>query len=255
MEGKKWNEKKKYHHDSIKVAIRNNIDRRRHCINEINRNGDTAQMFKNRCVTSVRVVRHLSKKAMSNRLTWSWKLLTIPLRFGNTESAMKAQHALHGRWFAGKMITATYKYTAHHPPTGPVVLGRLLTPETVDTSFRTLTRHIEVHRSSSTGRSGVVRAYKYHIVSKLIVLIHSYLLKVREDSDTFTKNGTPIGVKKDRRKEVIAIGIVALVFGESGTNRTSKSFALPYHFQNLSNHFRPARPTLIGNMMRTLADG
>ncbi|KAK9164576.1 hypothetical protein Syun_005478 [Stephania yunnanensis] len=32
----------------------------------------------------------------------------VYLRFGNTESAMKAQHALHGRWFAGKMITATY---------------------------------------------------------------------------------------------------------------------------------------------------
>ncbi|KAK9111961.1 hypothetical protein Scep_019480 [Stephania cephalantha] len=31
-----------------------------------------------------------------------------------------------------------------------------------------------------------------------------------EDSYTFTKNGTPIGVKKDRRKEVIAIGAAFL---------------------------------------------
>ncbi|CAI0468812.1 unnamed protein product [Linum tenue] len=32
----------------------------------------------------------------------------VYLRFDNTQAAMNAQHALHGRWFAGKMITATY---------------------------------------------------------------------------------------------------------------------------------------------------
>ncbi|PON45067.1 Splicing factor-like protein [Parasponia andersonii] len=32
----------------------------------------------------------------------------VYLRFENTQSAMAAQRALHGRWFAGKMITATY---------------------------------------------------------------------------------------------------------------------------------------------------
>ncbi|GAB2219491.1 hypothetical protein Droror1_Dr00007127 [Drosera rotundifolia] len=32
----------------------------------------------------------------------------VYLRFENTQSAMRAQSALHGRWFAGKMITATY---------------------------------------------------------------------------------------------------------------------------------------------------
>ncbi|CAN1307716.1 RNA-binding protein 39 [Linum perenne] len=32
----------------------------------------------------------------------------VYLRFENTHSAMGAQRALHGRWFAGKMITATY---------------------------------------------------------------------------------------------------------------------------------------------------
>lgn len=30
------------------------------------------------------------------------------LRFENTQSASCAQRALHGRWFAGKMITATF---------------------------------------------------------------------------------------------------------------------------------------------------
>ncbi|CAN0878819.1 RNA-binding protein 39 [Linum grandiflorum] len=32
----------------------------------------------------------------------------VYLRFENTKAAMEAQRALHGRWFAGKMITATY---------------------------------------------------------------------------------------------------------------------------------------------------
>ncbi|KAF8112706.1 hypothetical protein N665_0062s0054 [Sinapis alba] len=32
----------------------------------------------------------------------------VYLRFENTQAAMGAQRALHGRWFAGKMITATY---------------------------------------------------------------------------------------------------------------------------------------------------
>ncbi|KAL2459981.1 Splicing factor [Abeliophyllum distichum] len=32
----------------------------------------------------------------------------VYLRFENTQSAIAAQQALHGRWFAGKMITATY---------------------------------------------------------------------------------------------------------------------------------------------------
>nr|GMD85592.1 RNA-binding protein 39 isoform X1 [Ipomoea batatas] len=32
----------------------------------------------------------------------------VYLRFENTQAAMNAQRALHGRWFAGKMITATY---------------------------------------------------------------------------------------------------------------------------------------------------
>ncbi|KAF9618517.1 hypothetical protein IFM89_001918 [Coptis chinensis] len=32
----------------------------------------------------------------------------VYLQFDNTQSAMNAQRALHGRWFAGKMITASY---------------------------------------------------------------------------------------------------------------------------------------------------
>ncbi|GAB2267834.1 hypothetical protein Dimus_002811 [Dionaea muscipula] len=32
----------------------------------------------------------------------------VYLRFENTQSAMRAQSSLHGRWFAGKMITATF---------------------------------------------------------------------------------------------------------------------------------------------------
>ncbi|XP_043812137.1 RNA-binding protein 39 isoform X2 [Manihot esculenta] len=32
----------------------------------------------------------------------------VYLRFENTQSAINAQRALHGRWFAGKMITATF---------------------------------------------------------------------------------------------------------------------------------------------------
>lgn len=32
----------------------------------------------------------------------------VYLRFENTQSAIAAQRALHGRWFAGKMITATF---------------------------------------------------------------------------------------------------------------------------------------------------
>ncbi|XXG86280.1 hypothetical protein AAC387_Pa11g1202 [Persea americana] len=32
----------------------------------------------------------------------------VYLRFGNVQSAASAQRALHGRWFAGKMITATF---------------------------------------------------------------------------------------------------------------------------------------------------
>ncbi|KAL8060168.1 hypothetical protein ABFX02_02G006600 [Erythranthe guttata] len=44
----------------------------------------------------------------------------VYLRFENTEAAMAAQRALHGRWFAGKMITATYMlhqdYEARFPP-------------------------------------------------------------------------------------------------------------------------------------------
>ncbi|EOA32736.1 hypothetical protein CARUB_v10016041mg [Capsella rubella] len=35
----------------------------------------------------------------------------VYLRFENTQAAMGAQRALHGRWFAGKMITATYMTT------------------------------------------------------------------------------------------------------------------------------------------------
>lgn len=42
----------------------------------------------------------------------------VYLRFENTEAAMNAQRALHGRWFAGKMITATF-----------------LVPETYETKF------------------------------------------------------------------------------------------------------------------------
>lgn len=32
----------------------------------------------------------------------------VYLRFENTQAALSAQRALHGRWFAGKMITATF---------------------------------------------------------------------------------------------------------------------------------------------------
>ncbi|KAF8031561.1 hypothetical protein BT93_D0701 [Corymbia citriodora subsp. variegata] len=43
----------------------------------------------------------------------------VYLRFENTQSASSAQQALHGRWFAGKMITATYmvplSYEAQFP--------------------------------------------------------------------------------------------------------------------------------------------
>ncbi|PIA26761.1 hypothetical protein AQUCO_08900014v1 [Aquilegia coerulea] len=43
----------------------------------------------------------------------------VYLRFDNTQSAMNAQRALHGRWFAGKMITAVYmvpqNYEARFP--------------------------------------------------------------------------------------------------------------------------------------------
>ncbi|KAJ4963218.1 hypothetical protein NE237_023157 [Protea cynaroides] len=35
----------------------------------------------------------------------------VYLRFENAQSAMNAQRALHGRWFAGKMITATFMPT------------------------------------------------------------------------------------------------------------------------------------------------
>lgn len=35
----------------------------------------------------------------------------VYLRFENAQAAMGAQRALHGRWFAGKMITATYMTT------------------------------------------------------------------------------------------------------------------------------------------------
>ncbi|KAH9655064.1 splicing factor CC1-like protein [Citrus sinensis] len=35
----------------------------------------------------------------------------VYLRFENTQSAFAAQRALHGRWFAGKMITATFMVT------------------------------------------------------------------------------------------------------------------------------------------------
>nr|XP_009384003.1 PREDICTED: RNA-binding protein 39 isoform X2 [Musa acuminata subsp. malaccensis] len=45
----------------------------------------------------------------------------VYLRFDNITSAMKAQNALHGRWFAGKMITATFmslqQYEAKFPNT------------------------------------------------------------------------------------------------------------------------------------------
>nr|XP_024933132.2 RNA-binding protein 39 isoform X2 [Ziziphus jujuba var. spinosa] len=43
----------------------------------------------------------------------------VYLRFENTQASMAAQRALHGRWFAGKMITATYmlpqNYEAQFP--------------------------------------------------------------------------------------------------------------------------------------------
>uniref|UniRef100_A0A1D1XJ94 RNA-binding protein 39 n=1 Tax=Anthurium amnicola TaxID=1678845 RepID=A0A1D1XJ94_9ARAE len=43
----------------------------------------------------------------------------VYLRFDSVTSAMNAQHALHGRWFAGKMITATFmlpqNYNAKFP--------------------------------------------------------------------------------------------------------------------------------------------
>jgi len=35
----------------------------------------------------------------------------VYLRFENAQAAVEAQRALHGRWFAGKMITATYMTT------------------------------------------------------------------------------------------------------------------------------------------------
>ncbi|RWR92365.1 RNA recognition motif domain-containing protein [Cinnamomum micranthum f. kanehirae] len=45
----------------------------------------------------------------------------VYLRFGNVQSAASAQRALHGRWFAGKMITATFmlpqNYEANEKPT------------------------------------------------------------------------------------------------------------------------------------------
>ncbi|KAK8951764.1 Polyadenylate-binding protein RBP47A [Platanthera zijinensis] len=38
----------------------------------------------------------------------------VYLRFENTTAAVSAQHALHGRWFAGKMITATFMTTQNY---------------------------------------------------------------------------------------------------------------------------------------------
>jgi hypothetical protein len=38
----------------------------------------------------------------------------VYLRFETIAAAMSAQRALHGRWFAGKMITTTYM-VIHHP--------------------------------------------------------------------------------------------------------------------------------------------
>ena len=35
----------------------------------------------------------------------------VYLRFESTQSAISAQRALHGRWFAGKMITASFMVT------------------------------------------------------------------------------------------------------------------------------------------------
>lgn len=32
----------------------------------------------------------------------------VYLRFENTQAAINARQVLHGRWFAGKMITATF---------------------------------------------------------------------------------------------------------------------------------------------------
>lgn len=46
----------------------------------------------------------LSTISLANRNTAGF----VYLRFENTQSAIGAQRSLHGRWFAGKMITATF---------------------------------------------------------------------------------------------------------------------------------------------------
>ncbi|XP_028104747.1 RNA-binding protein 39-like [Camellia sinensis] len=43
----------------------------------------------------------------------------VYLRFENTQSAISAQRALHGRWFAGKMITATFMLPQNYEATFP----------------------------------------------------------------------------------------------------------------------------------------
>ncbi|XP_052192533.1 uncharacterized protein LOC127801421 isoform X2 [Diospyros lotus] len=43
----------------------------------------------------------------------------VYLRFENTQSAISAQRALHGRWFAGKMITATFMSLQNYEATFP----------------------------------------------------------------------------------------------------------------------------------------
>jgi hypothetical protein len=37
----------------------------------------------------------------------------VYMRFENMQAAINAQHALHGRWFAGKLITATFMVSVH----------------------------------------------------------------------------------------------------------------------------------------------
>ncbi|KAL7237050.1 hypothetical protein ACSBR1_020183 [Camellia fascicularis] len=44
----------------------------------------------------------------------------VYLQFENTQSAISAQRALHGRWFAGKMITATFMLPQNYEATFPV---------------------------------------------------------------------------------------------------------------------------------------
>ncbi|GMH26585.1 hypothetical protein Nepgr_028428 [Nepenthes gracilis] len=70
----------------------------------------------------------------------------VYLRFNDTQSAINEQRALHGRWFAGKMITATFMDVVFIFEASPELRGRVLGQQIGYLTGRAAVHEEEKHR-------------------------------------------------------------------------------------------------------------